>query len=196
LTSGEPKRSFMKIGLAVAFVVVGVLGWIVFSMNATIHRQEEQLQKLTASLADKSQQQAFALQTECAQSATRFLVSRGWKASDGSDYENHFNSRLTRCFVLVSAYLPNDDFRTVDVFDAVEGRRYATYNGHNVCDQAITRNPRKCAMDSGAIWFDGNDSRIPPDFTVGFRGLVFGGGAGDERTQKVFLDRIRAFMTQ
>jgi len=186
----------MKIGLAVAFVVVGVLGWIVFSMNATIHRQEAQIQSLATALADKSQQQALALQTECAQSANRFLVSRGWKAGDGSDYENRFNSKRNKCFVLVSGYLPNDDFRTIDLYDAVEGRHYATYNGHSICDETITRNPRKCAMDSGSIWFDGNDSRTPADFTVGFRGLLYGGGAGDESTQRVFLERVRAFMTQ
>ncbi len=51
-------------------------------------------------------------------------------------------------------------------------------------------------MDSGSIWFDGNDSRLPADFTVGFRGLLYGGGAGDENTQKVFLERVRAFMAE
>ncbi len=64
----------------------------------------------------------------------------------------------TLLFVLVSGYLPNDDFRTFDLYDAVGGRHYATYNGHNTCSPAITGNPRKCAMDSGSIWFDGDDS--------------------------------------
>jgi hypothetical protein len=40
------------------------------------------------------------------------------------------------------------------------------------------------------------DSRNPADFTVGFRGLLYGGGAGDENTQKTFLDRIQVFLTQ
>jgi hypothetical protein len=51
-------------------------------------------------------------------------------------------------------------------------------------------------LDSGSIWFDGNDSRVPADFTVGFRGLLNGRGAGDENTQKAFLDRVRSFMNQ
>ena len=173
----------MKIGLAIALVTVCVLGWIVLSLNATIHQQGAHVRELTASLADKSKQQGFALQTECAQSGGKFLVSRGWKAAgDGSDYENHFNSSLNKCFVLVSGYVPNEDFRTIDLYDAVERKHYATYNGHNVCDPAITRNPRKCATDSGSIWFDGNDSRTPADFTVGFRGLLNGGGAGNQGT--------------
>jgi hypothetical protein len=168
----------------------------VFSRSATIRQQEQRIQDLTAALADKSKQQALAEQRECAASANRFLVSRGWKPDDGSDYENHFNSRLNKCFVLVSGYLLKEDFRTFDLYDAVEGRHYATYNGHNICNPAITKNPRKCAMDSGSIWFDGNDSRTPADFTVGFRGLLYGGGAGDEGTQKAFLDRVRDFMSR
>ncbi len=51
-------------------------------------------------------------------------------------------------------------------------------------------------MDSGSIWYDGNDSRWPPDFQVGFRGLLGGGGTGDENTQKIFLDKLQPFLTQ
>ncbi len=187
---------FMKLAVAAIALALCVLGWSAYSMNATIRQQSQQIRELRAALADNSKQQALAEQTECAAIANRFLVARGWKASDGSDYENHFNLRLNKCFVLVSGYLPNQDFRTIDLYDAVEGRHYATYNGHSICDEAITKNPKKCAMDSGSLWFDGDDSRTPADFTVGFRGLLYGGGAGDEHTQKAFLDRVRAFMAQ
>lgn len=189
-------QTAVRAGLAIAVVMLGVLGWEVFSQRSTVHRQEQRIQELTAALADKSKRQALAEQTECATSANRFLVSRGWKPADGSEYENHFNPRLNKCFVLVSEYLLKSDFRTLDLYDAVEGRHYATYNGHNICDPTITKNPRKCVVDSGHIWFDGDDSRTPADFIVGFRGLRYGGGAGDESTQKIFLDRVRDFMTR
>ena len=78
----------------------------------------------------------------------------------------------------------------------MEGRHYATYNGHDICDPVITGDPDKCAMDSGSIWYDGDDSRTPADFTVGFRGLLYGGGAGDVGTQRAFRDRVRDFMTR
>src|SRR5262249_179511 len=116
--------------------------------------------------------------------------------SADSDYKNHFNSKLNKCFVLVSEYLLKDDFRTIDLYDAAEGSRYATYNGHNICDVSITKNPKRCALDSGKVWLDGNDSRNPADFTTGFRGLLYGGGSGDENTQKTFLDHVQPFMTQ
>jgi hypothetical protein len=183
----------MRVVIAVTVVAVAVLGWELSSTMRIVRRQEQRINELTAALADKSKQQALADQSECAASADKFLVSRGWKPDD---YENHFNSRLNRCFVFVSGYRPKDDFRTSDLYDAVEGKRYASYNGHNICDPWITRNPQKCALDSGAIWFDGDDSKRPADFTAGFRGLLYGGGAGDEKTQKVFLDRVRQFMNQ
>jgi hypothetical protein len=180
----------MKVGLATLSAVAIALGWWVFSVNATIRQQTVQIQELKTALT-----QALAVQTECAASAQKFLASRGWKADDGS-YENHLNARLNKCFVLVSEYDLKDDFRTFDLYDAVEGRHYAAYNGHNICDVAITNNPKKCMVDSGQIWFDGDDSREPADFTAGFRGLLYGGGAGDENTQKAFLDRVRGFMSQ
>jgi hypothetical protein len=186
----------MKVGLAALSAVAIALGWWVFSVNATIRQQTVQIQELKAALAGKSTEQALAVQTECAANAQKFLVSRGWKAEEGSSYENHFNSRLNKCFVLVSEYALNDDFRTFDLYDGVEGRHYATYNGHDVCNVVITHNPKKCTVDSGSIWFDGDDTRQPSDFTAGFRGLLYGGGAGDENTQKAFLDRVRGFISQ
>lgn len=100
----------MRIVLAVALVGLTILGWEVFSRSATIRRQEQKIHDLTAALADKSKREALAQQTECATSANRFLVSRGWKPELGSDYENHFNPRLNKCFVLVSNYLIKEDF--------------------------------------------------------------------------------------
>ncbi len=186
----------MKAALAVLLVLVGSLGWQVFSKNVRIRQQEQTIDGLTKALADKAKLQARTEQVECAESANRFLVSHGWKPGMGDNYENHFNSRLNKCFVLVSGYSLNGDFRTLDLHDAVEGRHYATYNGHDICDPVITGDPDKCAMDSGSIWYDGDDSRTPADFTVGFRGLLYGGGAGDVGTQRAFRDRVRDFMTR
>jgi hypothetical protein len=185
----------MKIALVVLLVAVVALAWRLNVVNATLGEQRQQIRTLTTALADRSKREALALQTDCSATASRFLVSRGWKAGDGSDYRNHFNVTLNKCFVLVSAYVPNEDFRTLDLYDAVEGRHYAMYVGHNMCDAAISRNPKHCAMDSGMIWSDGND-RNRSDFTVGFRGLLYGGGAGDENTQNIFMEHIQRFMNE
>jgi hypothetical protein len=176
----------MKIALAILVVALLALAW----------HQQQQIQTFKGQLADKSTQEALALQTQCSGIAGRFLSARGWKPGVGDDYKNHFNSKLTKCFVLVSGYLINDDFLTIDLYDAVEGLHYATFNGHEICAVAITGNPKKCRVDSGRIWFDGDDTRNPADFTAGFRGLLYGGGSGDETTLKSFLDHIHPLMSE
>jgi hypothetical protein len=195
----------MKIALAVVVVALLVLTWRLNSTNAalvrqqqTLSQQQQQIQTLHRDLSDKSTQEALTLQTECSEMASKYFARAGGneKRKGLVDYRNHFNSKLKKCFILVSGYLPNDDFVTIGLYDAVEGRHYATFNGHSICNAAITGNPKKCVVDSGSIWFDGNDSRNPADFTVGFRGLLYGGGAGDENTQKTFLDHVEAFMSE
>jgi hypothetical protein len=99
----------IKVGLATVSAVAIALGWWVFSMNTTTRQQTQQIHELKTALTTKSQEQVLAVQTECAANAQKFLASRGWKADDGSSYDNHFNSRLNKCFVLVSEYIFKDD---------------------------------------------------------------------------------------
>jgi hypothetical protein len=193
----------MKVLSSILFIVVLALAWRLKSVTTAVTQQkqllaeqQQQIKSLHQRLDDKSVQDALSMQTQCSEMASKFLSSRGWKLGIGDDYKNHFNSKLKKCFVLVSSYLPKDDFVTIDLYDSVEGRRYATFNGHGICDVAITNNPKKCALDSGSIWFDGNDSRLPADFTIGFRGLLYGGGSGDSNTKKIFLERIQPFMSE
>jgi hypothetical protein len=127
--------------------------------------------------------------------ARQFLSSRGANLGE-VQHENHFNSKLKTCFISVSQYEPKDDFLTIDLYDAVEGRHYATFVGHRVCEVYITGDHKKCSLDSGHIWQDGDDQRTPADFIAGFRGLLYGGGAGDETTLKTFLDHIHPFMSE
>lgn len=145
-----------------------------------------------------TQQSDLELQAKCADYAKQYFNSKGYKNNDGFDYKNHFNSRLNKCFIFISSYDANSDFASMDLYDALEGTHYATYNGHSICDPTVLSasgaNPKKCLVDSGSIWFDGNDTKNPADFTVGFRGLQNGGGSGDENTQKIFMEHVQAFM--
>src|SRR2546426_6747399 len=188
----------VKVASAILLIVVLALAWRLKSETAVVthqqqllSEQQQQIQALHRELEDKSVQEALSLQTQCSEMASKFLSSRGWKPDEGEHYRNHFNSKFKKCFILVSSYLllnPKNDFVTINLYDAAEGTRYATFNGHQICDVAITKNPGKCVFDGGSIWFDGNDTRHPADFTVGFRGRLYGGGAGDENTQKTFFD--------
>jgi hypothetical protein len=161
----------------------------------TLSQHEQQIQALEMALSDKIKQEALSSQDKCADIANRFLSNRRYERTDGFEYQSHFNAKLNRCFVFVSDYEIKGDLLSLDLFDAAEGKHYAWYHGHNICDVSITHDPRKCLLDSGNIWFDGNDTKTPADFITGFRGLRFGGGAGDENTQRTFRDHIEPFMS-
>lgn len=103
---------------------------------------------------------------------------------------------MGKCFIQINSTSTKDDFESIDVFDAFEGKHYAAYIGHNICDAAITHKPTKCQLDTGNIWFDGNDTRNPSDYHVGFQGIAVGPGVGDENTQKQFLEHILPLMTE
>ncbi len=141
-----------------------------------------------------------ALQTKCADRAAFFYKQGKYEDSSqgfSSSYTNHWNKKIGKCFIQINSMSTRlDDFVTIDVFDAFEGKHYAVYIGHNICDVAVTNNPKKCQVDSGNIWFDGNDTRNPSDYHVGFQGSAVGPGIGDDNTQKQFLEHIQPFMTE
>jgi hypothetical protein len=188
----------MKILSAILFIAVLALAWrlksvttVVTQQRQMVAQQQEQIKALHKRLDDKSAQETLSMQIHCSEMASKFLSSRSWKIGSEDDYTSHFNSKLRKCFVLVSGYSPKDNFVTIDLYDSVEGRRYATFNGYSICNDAITYNPKKCALESGSIWFDGNDRRVPADFTIGYGGI-----SGDSNTQKIFRERIQPYMSE
>jgi|SRR5690242_9004378 hypothetical protein len=143
------------------------------------------------------QDNSLALQNQCAERAATFYKQNGY--ADGTQgyanvYTNHWNGKLSKCFIQINTTSLNDDFLTIDVFDAMEGKHYAMYMGHNSCDPVMF-DPKKCQLDAGHIWLDGNDMRTPADYTIGFQGIAVGPGVGDENTLKQFLTQIQPFMS-
>jgi hypothetical protein len=128
------------------------------------------------------------LQARCADEAAKYFARKGY--ADGFDYKNHFNSKLSKCFILISSYDPNIGMVYVDLYDALEQKHYASYIGYNDCGTAAV----KCRLNSGNVWLDGNDAKNPADYHVGFQGVAAGSGVGDENTQKQFMDHIQPFM--
>jgi len=166
------------------------------SYEITKKENDQNLQTQTNN--SKQVTSSLELQAKCADMAKKYFTDKGYKGSDGFDYTNHYNQRLSKCFILISSYTANDDFLTYDLYDALEGKHYAMYIGHNNCNltalSATGDNLKKCQLDSGSIWFDGNDTKNPADFHVGFQGIAVGPGTGDENTQKQFMDRVQQFI--
>jgi len=170
-------------------VIVGVAAY--FGLKAQAKYQQAQL----------AQQQAnnnFDLQTKCASQAKTFFNDNGYKSGTeyNFSYEDHFDSQLNKCFIQVSSYMPSNDSLIVDLYDALGGEHYASYIGHSDCGTPLLggSNATKCELDSGNIWFDGNDTRNPADYHVGFGGLLHG-GVGDENTFNDFMAHLQPFMS-
>lgn len=148
-------------------------------------------------LPQKNQLAMLALQEKCANQAQKFFTDGDrYKDSDGImfDYKNHFNSKLNKCFILIYASSLKDDFLSIDLFDVLEIKHYASYIGHGHCDPLALSleypsNPNKCVLDSGNIWFNGDDTR-KADLIYGFEGLLNGSGVGNENTANNFMKEI------
>jgi hypothetical protein len=180
----------MKITLAVLLVVVlATIG----RQRQTLSQEQRQIQTLTMALADKSKQELLVSQAQCSDMANKFLTNRTYyKNTDDYqfDFENHFNAKLNKCFVLIfESSLPKSDFLSINLFDAVEGKHYAKFLGNSICGVDFTNH---CSMNSGEIWFDGNDTRHP-DFTVGPGGPLF--GVAGENIEKTFREHVQPFMS-
>ena len=141
--------------------------------------------------------QNFQAQATCAEQAQIFFNGEDKSGDFQYSFENHFNSKLNKCFVLIRAISLEDDNLFIDLYDALERKHYAMYFGHNNCDVVtllLWDEPKKCQLDSGTIWLDGNDAKEFADFAFGFVGLNNGAGVGDENTLKQFMDQIQLFM--
>lgn len=142
----------------------------------------------------------FTLQAKCADRAAVFYKQGGY--GDDSQvwtdsYINHWNGKLGKCFIQITGLsLKDSGFSFIDIYDAFEGKHYATYMGHYDCSDVMAETKNKCQLDSGSIWFDGNDARNPADYHVGFQGIAVGPGVGDAHTQKQFLEHAQIFMNE
>lgn len=73
----------------------------------------------------------FALQARCADDAAKAFARGDYKKAaeygSGYDYKNHYNSKLNKCFILISYYDANTDSLAMDLYDALESQRYASF---------------------------------------------------------------------
>ncbi len=177
------KENWFRISIVVILIVGGV-----YYFNTLPHKQD----------AGENINNDIAMQKNCADRAALFYKQGGYGDSSQAwtnSYINHWNNKLGKCFIQITGLSMTDSgFSFIDIFDAFEGKHYAMYIGHNICNVTITNDPKRCQIDGGSIWFDGNDAKQPADYHVGFEGLANGPGVGDENTQKQFLEHVWPFM--
>jgi hypothetical protein len=128
---------------AIFFLALTVLALGMFAY----HRDQEHdrvIRGLTTKIdnsqrqADHSQRQAdLNLQQKCAEQARKEFTAWGWAKNPMASFENHYNSHLNKCFMLISdmSTVGDTTFTNKNLSDAFEGRSYAEYMWHTVKDK-------------------------------------------------------------
>jgi hypothetical protein len=91
----------MRIAIALLVVALAVLVWLFNGEKEKNRDQQAQIQKLTASLADKSKREELELQEKCGLQAERLFREFGYKLDALAQLQSHYNSKLNRCFMTV-----------------------------------------------------------------------------------------------
>ncbi len=128
-------------------------------------------------------------QANCAKSAKALYESTDH--TDFSSYSNHYNAKMNKCFMVVTVTDLDSNFVSIDLYDAVERKAYGNYTGTYMCSG---EHAADCRLNSGRIWNDGNNSRLPADVMIGFKGTMYGGGSGNDTTQAEFMTLVQPFM--
>jgi hypothetical protein len=123
--------------LALLFAVVAlVLAYVVYRQNAAIRDQQKTLTELRAQVAapqTKPQTNTLEYQAKCAEQAAKIFKDSGFKPNQMAGYENHYNAKLNKCFILiqnVDAKSPGTVWTFKNLSDAYEGKSYGEYAWH------------------------------------------------------------------
>lgn len=131
----------MKLLIAALLLLVVALGWLLNIEKTTSQTLRDDIQKLSANLADKSKRENFELQEKCAKQAEKTYRELGYELNNGREsLQSHYNENLNKCFMTVDSV----DFKTAPgkmffnrlLIDAYEQRGYAEYTKITTKDKA------------------------------------------------------------
>ena len=131
----------MKLSAAILAVVVIVLGLQLHRQQLTIREQQVRLTEITAKIATSevnAKSNLLGYQEKCAEQARKAFNDLGYKPNDMAGYENHYNTKLNKCFVVVEstdAKFAPTIWTHKSLFDAYEGKGYGDYSWHTVKDK-------------------------------------------------------------
>lgn len=96
------------------------------------------------------QQQAsdFDLQNKCSEQARKSFNDAGFgeTISETTGYENHYNSKLKKCFIYTSTFNSKDNYIAKGLYDANENKTYAEYQEKITKTQPSDYTPYACSM--------------------------------------------------
>jgi len=130
----------MKLLASFLLLVVLVLAFQIYRQQAVIRDLQNQLLGLQRQVEANSVPRTAPLeyQEKCAEQAGKAFREIGYTPKDMAGYENHYNTKLNKCFLLAQ----NTDAKhspTIWTFkslsDAYEGKSYGEYSWHTVKDK-------------------------------------------------------------
>src|SRR5664279_1624118 len=129
--------------LVAAILVLGVAG-LAFQLHRqqlTIRQQQVRLAELTTKIAvseANAKSNSLEYREKCAEQARKAFHNLGYKPNDTAEYENHYNTKLNKCFVFVqntdATHAPTI-WTNKTLLDAYELKPYAEYSWHTVKDK-------------------------------------------------------------
>ena len=104
------------------------LGVLASQQAATIKDQRQQM----AAVDEQAKATSLAMQGKCAEQAQKVFISLGYREGGMAAYENHFNTKLNKCMVLLENQQVSQ--KTVYTFkfvmDAFENKNFGEYIWH------------------------------------------------------------------
>jgi hypothetical protein len=81
-------------------LVAATLGYIVYSQGSALKDSQREIRALEKKLESKSKSESLELQEKCARQAAALFKADGWEKGHMAGFENHYNEKMNRCFIL------------------------------------------------------------------------------------------------
>jgi hypothetical protein len=143
------------LALVLVLLLVGV-GYKFYRQQTTIREQQKQIADLLAREAAQPRSAPLEYQGKCADQANKFFRDGGFKLDEMAGYENHFNTKLNKCFVLIQntdARNPQIIWTHKSLYDAFEGKAYGQYAWHTMKDKKYWEVPPVMCK----VWLPGEE---------------------------------------
>jgi hypothetical protein len=130
----------MKLFATFLLLLALILAFQIYRQHVTIRNQQNQLIDLEKRVAENSVPKTAPLeyQEKCAERASKAFREMGYTPKDIAGYENHYNAKMNKCFLLVEntdAKHPPTIWTFKNLSDAYEGKSYGEYSWHTVKDK-------------------------------------------------------------
>ncbi len=138
----------MKLLAAIFACVALALSYFLYEQHTQIIAQRDLIAKIgevsSAKEKHSSRTNTMEDQGRCAAQAKKTFEESGYKPKDMAGYENHYNARLDKCFLLIrstdTSYTPTI-WTHVQLMDAFEGKSFGEYDWHTMKDKKFWEVP-------------------------------------------------------